>query len=180
MSTDVFAEEVLEPEPARQSLGAIPTVSAPHPAPAPAPAKKRGGAAAAAARAPKPAAGGGAAAAPAGGADAGAIGAAAQQYGIPVALLKQPTSVAAYAQSYNCLQYEMTLLGMEIQENMKTVDPKTGIPKMMSPAKMKKFGDCKARKEKLEADMQAGTLTQEAYGTFTRNPPLRVIARSFF
>jgi hypothetical protein len=88
----------------RQSLGSVPTAEPAAP--------KRGGAAKAAARAPKKAAtaGGGG-----GGGGGGALGAAAQQYGLPVALLQHPTSVAAYAQSYAMLEREMALIQIEIQ-----------------------------------------------------------------
>lgn len=37
------------------------------------------------------------------------------------------------------------------------------MPKMLSPAKMKTFSDCKKLKDKMEADMESGALTQAAY-----------------
>ena len=48
------------------------------------------------------------------------------------------------------------------QENMGKLQP-NGMPKMISPAQMKTFNDCKARKEKMEADLGSGALTPAAY-----------------
>jgi hypothetical protein len=38
-----------------------------------------------------------------------------------------------------------------------------GMPKMISPAKMKTFQECQNRKKKMEADMESGALTAAAY-----------------
>ena len=48
------------------------------------------------------------------------------------------------------------------QENVGKLQP-NGMPKMISPAQMKTFNDCKARKEKMEADMESGALTPAIY-----------------
>ena len=50
-----------------------------------------------------------------------------------------------------------------VQENLAKPPGPNGLPKMVSPAKMKTYQECKTRKEKLEADMQSGALTAEAY-----------------
>lgn len=53
-----------------------------------------------------------------------------------------------------------------------------GMPKLLSPAKMKKFSDCKNRKEKLEAAMQSGELTAAAYAkTLVRTKALPIFDR---
>jgi hypothetical protein len=55
-----------------------------------------------------------------------------------------------------------------------------GMPKLLSPAKMKKFSDCKNRKEKLEAAVQSGELTAAAYAkTLVRTKALPVLDRRF-
>ena len=50
-----------------------------------------------------------------------------------------------------------------VQENLAKPPGPNGLPQMVSPAKTKTFQECKARKEKLEADMQSGDLTAEKY-----------------
>ena len=53
-----------------------------------------------------------------------------------------------------------------------------GMPKLLSPAKMKHFSDCKNRKEKLEAAMQSEELTAAAYAkTLVRTQALPVFDR---
>ena len=53
-----------------------------------------------------------------------------------------------------------------------------GMPKLLSPAKMKHFSDCKNRKEKLEAAMQSEELTAAAYAkTLVRTKALPVFDR---
>ena len=49
------------------------------------------------------------------------------------------------------------------QENILGKLQPNGMPKMISPAQMKTFNDCKARKEKMEADLGSGALTPAAY-----------------
>ena len=49
------------------------------------------------------------------------------------------------------------------QENLAQPPQANGLPKELSPAKIKTFKQCKAQREKMEADMESGALSAADY-----------------